>query len=205
LLGFVAGFLGAIPPGPVGVVVASHAADGRARQGMLVGLGAALVDTVLSGAIVLGAGPLLARITAPPLVRAFLAAAYAALGLMLLAEALIGKKKPKPSADAPHALGLRAFAGGVLRGVTNPTLAANWTMLVAGLTAAGLYAPSPLGGASFAIGVGAGVASYFTLLARAIGAAPRGHLAPWLRAIGGMTGLALVVLGSLGAARALVG
>src|SRR5262249_28097771 len=86
LLGFVAGFPGAPPPGPVGVVVASHAAEGRARQGMLVGLGAALVDTLLSGAIVLGAGPLLARLTAPPLVRAFLAAVYAVLGVMLLAE-----------------------------------------------------------------------------------------------------------------------
>jgi threonine/homoserine/homoserine lactone efflux protein len=194
VLGFAAGFLGAIPPGPVGMAVANHAAEGRTRQGVLTGLGAALVDTVLSGAIALGAGPLLARLTEPPIVRVFLAFAYAALGVMLVAEALLGKKKPRPAA-------IPGFAAGALRGITNPTLAANWTMLVAGLTAAGLYVPSPIGGASFAIGVGLGVSSYFTVLARAVGAAPSGRLAPWLRAIGGVTGAALVV----GAARALVG
>jgi threonine/homoserine/homoserine lactone efflux protein len=201
LLGFAAGFLGAIPPGPVGVVVANHAADGKTRQGVFTGLGAALVDTLLSGAIALGAGPLLARLTEPAIVRVFLAAAYAALGVMLVAEALVGERK-RPT-KRPRTIA--GFAGGALRGITNPTLAANWTMLVAGLTAAGLYVPSPLGGASFAIGVGLGVSSYFSLLARAVGSAPSGRIAPWLRAIGGVTGAALVLAGGLGAARALVG
>src|SRR5262249_4303827 len=149
----------------------------------------------------LGAGPLLARLTEPTIVRVFLAAAYAAIGVMLVAEALVGKKKKTPRPTRA----MSGFAGGALRGITNPTLAANWTMLVAGLTAAGFLVPSPLGGASFALGVGAGVAAYFTTLARAVGSAPSGRLAPWLRAIGGMTGAALVVAGGLGAARALVG
>ena len=201
LLGFAAGFLGAIPPGPVGVVVASHAAEGRTRQGVLTGLGAALVDTLLSGAIALGAGPMLARLTEPTIVRVFLAAAYAGLGVMLVAEALVGSKKK----ERPRQSGAFGFAGGVVRGITNPTLAANWTMLVAGLTASGIYVPSPLGGASFAIGVGLGVSSYFGILARAVGAAPSGRIAPWLRAIGGVTGAALVCAGGFGAARALVG
>jgi threonine/homoserine/homoserine lactone efflux protein len=202
LLGFVAGFLGAIPPGPVGLAVAGHAAEGRARRAVLVGLGAALVDTCLSGAIALGAGPLLARATEPPLVRAFLAAAYAGLGIMLVGESLLRTQRKR---RAPARGASTSFAGGVLRGIANPTLAANWAMLVAGLTASGLYAPSPAGGASFAIGVGTGVASYFTVLARAVGAAPNGRVAPWLRAIGGVTGAALVVAGGVGAARALVG
>jgi hypothetical protein len=69
----------------------------------------------------------------------------------------------------------------------------------------GLYVPSPAAGATLAIGVGAGVASYFTLLARAVGSAPRGRVAPWLRIVGGITGLGLVVAGSMGAAHALAG
>jgi threonine/homoserine/homoserine lactone efflux protein len=199
LLGLVAGFLGAVPPGPVGVAVARHAADGQLRRAVAVGLGASLVDTALSGAIALGAGPLLARFTESFAVRLFLAAAYGALGLMLLAESLFKKEK---ASQRPAPLG---FAGGVARGVVNPTLAANWTMLVAGLTATGLYAPSPAGGVAFGLGVGIGVASYFTLLARAVASAPGGRVAPWLRAVGGLTGVGLVAAAGFGAARALSG
>jgi threonine/homoserine/homoserine lactone efflux protein len=196
------GFVGAIPPGPAGMAIATHAAAGRQRRAISVALGAATVDVSLCAAIALGAGPILARVTDVPVVRVFLALAYAALGVFLLAETLLRRSAPKAAAPATAAPG---YLAGVLRGVTNPSLVANWTLVVTALTAAGALAPGPVSAFAFALGVGVGVVGWFVTLARVVARAPRARSAPWLRAAAGVTGVLLVVGGGVGTVRALFG
>jgi threonine/homoserine/homoserine lactone efflux protein len=204
LAGIAIGFLGAIPPGPSSMAVAAHAADGRSRRAVAVGLGAASVDATLCAAIALGAGPWLARLTEPPAVRVFLAVAYAVLGALLVVEAILRPKRAR-APRASVAQRIDGFASGVLRGVTNPTLVANWTMVIAALSSTRVLPPGPSAGALFAAGVGLGVAAWFAILARVVGSAPQDRLAPWLRGAGILTGALLVAGGGLGCFRALVG
>jgi threonine/homoserine/homoserine lactone efflux protein len=196
------GFVGAIPPGPAGMAIATHAAEGRGRRAIAVALGAATVDVALCAAIALGAGPFLARLTEAPIVRLFLAVAYATLGVFLLAETLL-RRAPKAVARVAPAGG--GYFAGVLRGVTNPSLVANWTVVVTALTAAGALRPGPASGVAFALGVGAGVVGWFAALGHVVARAPSARRAPWLRAAAGVTGVLLIVGGGVGTVRALLG
>jgi threonine/homoserine/homoserine lactone efflux protein len=198
------GFVGAIPPGPAGMAIASHAAEGRERRAIAVALGAATVDVVLCAAIALGAGPTLARLVEAPIVRLFLAVAYAALGAFLLAETLL-RRAPRRAAPVRPAATHTGYLSGVLRGVTNPSLLANWTLVVTALTAAGALRPGATSGLAFALGVGAGVVGWFASLAHLVSRAPRAKSAPWLRAAAGLTGVLLLVAGGVGTVRALFG
>jgi threonine/homoserine/homoserine lactone efflux protein len=195
------GFAGAIPPGPAGMAIATHAAEGRGRRAIAVALGAATVDVALCAAIALGAGPFLARLTEAPIVRLFLAMAYATLGVFLLAETLLRRGKRK-LAVAPAGGG---YVAGVFRGVTNPSLVANWTLVVTALTAAGALRPGAVGAIAFALGVGAGVVGWFAALTGVVSRAPRTQSAPWLRLAAGLTGALLVVAGGVGTVRAILG
>ena len=206
-VGCLIGFVGAIPPGPAGMAIATHAAEGRARRAIAVALGAATVDVMLCAAIALGAGPFLARLTEPSIVRVFLAAAYAGLGVLLLVETLL-RRTPRKAAPVGAVAAPPANTGyfaGVVRGVTNPRLLANWTMVVTALTAAGVLGAGRASAAAFALGVGVGVVGWFAALAHVVARTPRGKSAPWLRAAGGRTGVLLIVGGSVGTVRALFG
>lgn len=199
-VGAATGFLGAIPPGPAGIAVAGHAACGQSRRAVAIGLGSALVDFVLCAAVSLGAGSAIARLTEPPWVRASLAGVYALLGAWMLARALLRRSAP---AGAPARRSRDGFAGGVLRGLANPSLLANWTLVIAGLGAAGLLPKGAIAGLAFALGVGIGVGGWFSALARIVARARGGRLAGWLRAAGAAVGLVLMVGGGAAAVRAL--
>jgi threonine/homoserine/homoserine lactone efflux protein len=205
VVGAAAGFAGAIPPGPVGLAVASHASEGRAARALRVGIGAALVDATLCAAIGLGAGPTLVRLTAPAPVRVFVAIAYAALGVFLLAETLLRPGRVARPSAAPTAARGDGFARGALRGVTNPSLIANWTLVVTALGAADVLPPGPIAAFAFALGVGVGVGGWFAVLTRLVaGARARGErIAPWLRGAGALTGALLLAGGGVGVVRAL--
>ncbi len=84
--------------------------------------------------------------------RVFLAAAYVFLGAMLLGEALLRRRDTKR--DEPAHGG---YFAGVVRAITNPSLIANWTLAITGLTATGALPRGAGAAAAFAIGVGAGV------------------------------------------------
>lgn len=199
-VGAAAGFLGAIPPGPAGLAVAGHAASGHSRRAVAVGLGSALVDLVLCAVIALGAGPALARLTEPPWIRASLAAVYALVGAVLLAKALRRRRAPAP----PAASSRDGFAGGVLRALANPSLLANWSLVVAGLGAAGLLPKGLLAGLAFALGVGLGSGSWFSALTRIVSRVRAAKLAVWLQAAGAAVGLMLLLGGGAATVHALL-
>ncbi len=206
-LGAATGFLGAIPPGPASMAVADHAASGRARRAVSVGLGAALVDFLLCASISTGAGPTLARMTHPTWVRAALAIGYAAVGVVMIAQSLRAKGKgtgravwqTKPTGEKAS-LG---FAGGMLRGIANPSLFANWTLVIAGLGASGLLPRGPLAGLAFAVGVGVGVSGWFSALARIVDRLRGARFSRWLRYSGLAVGSLLLAGGMVATLRAL--
>jgi threonine/homoserine/homoserine lactone efflux protein len=198
-VGFAAGFVGAIPPGPVGLSVMRDASEGRVADAIRTGLGGATVDTVICAAVGVGAGPLLARLTSPA-VRASLSVVYLLAGAAVLVRELLRAKGSTPAPPRARAV---SYAQGLARAALNPALVANWAMLVAFLLANGLLAPRTSSTLPFAVGAGVGVAGWFTLLARAL-ASPRPRWAiPWVRRATLVAALGVVATGGAGLVQAL--
>jgi threonine/homoserine/homoserine lactone efflux protein len=198
-VGAATGFFGAIPPGPASMAVADHAASGRARRAISVGLGAALVDFLLCASISTGAGPTIARLTHPSWVRAALAIAYATVGMVMIAHSLRARRRGAPPTKESSV----GFAGGMLRGIANPSLFANWTLVIAGLGASGLLPQGPLAGLAFALGVGLGVSGWFSALARIVDRVRGARFSSWLRISGLTVGALLLAGGAVATFRAL--
>jgi threonine/homoserine/homoserine lactone efflux protein len=206
-LGSACGFVGAIPPGPVGLAVMRHASEDRMAAAVRSGLGGATVDTIICVAVGAGAAPTLARL-ASPAVRGSLSLIYVAIGLVVVVREL--RRPPVEGAQPPATpRGARlSYAEGVLRGALNPSLVANWALLIAFLLANRVLSPEPASSLAFALGVGVGVASWFTVLARLI-ASPRSASTPprsayWVRRAT-LAGAVMVVLsGGAGVVQTLV-
>jgi threonine/homoserine/homoserine lactone efflux protein len=197
-LGCVAGFLGALPPGPVGMALVQHAREGRASSAVRIALGAASVDTAVCTLLALGAGPILQRLTAHAAARMTLSAVCLVTGVMLMMTEL--RRRSVPRFDGSP---IASYASGVLRALANPALAANWTLLMAALLAHGLLLPGRTFGLAFAVGAGVGVICWFGLLVRLVGGARGRAIEPWLRAGTAVGGATLVVSGLIGAVHAL--
>ena len=174
LTGFLAGFFGAIPPGPINVTVLKKTLHGQRKDAFRVAFGGAAVDMLICGVIGLGLGWALESVTTNRWVRGFLSLFLVAYGLKLL----IWDRKKDDEAERlasmngnstdPIALPRRAsrfpFAMGLLQGAANPTLVVNWTLLVSFLVGHRLFRPTPLPAGIFAIGVGIGVFAWFSLV-----------------------------------------
>jgi threonine/homoserine/homoserine lactone efflux protein len=198
--GCVAGFLGAIPPGPVGLGVAARAGEGRTTDALLMGLGGALVDTTARAAIAVGAGPLLLRMCAHPPVRFALSLVYVAIG----ATILLRKAPSAPTAASRMRRAFPSWAEGAGRAALNPATVANWTLLLAALETTGLVGTRVPDGLAFAAGIGVGVTLWFWALTRVL-ASPRVRAKGAAIRLGtAVAALTLVATGSLGALRAIV-
>jgi threonine/homoserine/homoserine lactone efflux protein len=212
VVGCTVGFLGAVPPGPVGLSVVRRATAGSVAEATRIGLGGATVDFAICTALALGASPLLVALTSHAAVRGVLSALYLGVGIAILVREL---RRPRmsalpdvPGAPAESAADTRpsvaSYVRGVLGGALNPTLIANWSLAMATLLATGLLAPGAEAGAAFAVGVGSGVFGWFALLARLVGGARTRAHGTWVRFGTLAAALALVVTGGLGAARTLL-
>jgi hypothetical protein len=73
----------------------------------------------------------------------------------------------------------RAFLTGFLQGAANPGPFVNWTLFISFLIGHRLLDPSPAGTSGFAVGVGLGVFSWFTLLIRTAHRL-KDHSGPWV-------------------------
>jgi threonine/homoserine/homoserine lactone efflux protein len=173
--GFVGGFVGAIPPGPIGITCLRRSLLGERRQAYRVALGGASVDLLTCALIGFGIGWVLERFVASPWVRGPLALFLVASGVKLLLDARRssnvgdggrGRASNTPPPAAASAAGL-PFLTGFLQGAANPGPFVNWTLFISFLIGHRLLDPSPAGAGGFAIGVGLGVFSWFSLLIRA--------------------------------------
>ena len=176
VIGFLAGFLGAIPPGPLNVTVLRKSLQGRRREAYRVAAGGSAVDILVCLLIGLGLGWILEKVATNFWVRTALALFLVAYGLKLLVvdrrrDKLVlaaGSAEPtgsgETSAPATGPVGLRYILTGLLQGAANPALFVNWTILISFLVSHRLFVPSVRSALGFALGVGAGVFAWFALL-----------------------------------------
>ena len=187
MCGFIGGFVGAIPPGPIGVTCLRRSLLGERRQAYRVALGGASVDVLTCALIGFGIGWLIERIVTSAWVRGPLALFLVASGVKLLLDARgksgedtgarVGPAAPAPTVEAGGE-GL-SFLTGFLQGAANPGPFVNWTLFISFLIGHRLLDPSPAGAGGFAVGVGLGVFSWFTLLIRAAYRF-KDHAGPWV-------------------------
>ena len=172
VVGFLAGFLGAIPPGPLNVTCLRKGLQGKRREAYRVAVGGSVVDTLVCLLIGLGLGWILEKVVTNPWVRSILAVFLVGYGLKLLfvdrrrdRNDLVARAAPspdEPESDAPA--GIRSFLTGLLQAAANPALFVNWTLLVSFLVSHRLFVPSVASALGFALGVGIGVFVWFTVL-----------------------------------------
>ena len=176
VMGFLAGFLGAIPPGPLGVTCLRKSLHGERRDAYRVALGGASVDTLICALIGLGLGWILEKVVTNPWVRGTLALFLVGYGAKLLfVDARRDAERIDPGAFAPGLHRRRPadpqegrlrlpVLTGLLQGAANPVLFVNWTLFISFLVGHRLFVPTAAGAGGFALGVGLGVFSWFAVL-----------------------------------------
>lgn len=187
--GFIGGFIGAIPPGPIGITCLRRSLLGESRQAYRVALGGASVDVLTCALIGFGVGWVLEKVVTSPWVRGPLALFLVASGVKLLVDArgTWGERDGARTQTRTTPPGMTASAGvaslpfltGFLQGAANPGPFVNWTLFISFLIGHRLLDPSPAGTGGFAVGVGLGVFSWFTLLIR-IAHRLKDHSGPWV-------------------------
>jgi len=175
VMGFLAGFIGAIPPGPLNVTCLRKSLQGERRDAYRVAFGGAAVDTFICALIGLGLGWILEKVVTNPWVSRALALFIVGYGAKLL---LVDARRDTERTDAvashvqftPHPPEARGGSfrfpvlTGLLQGAANPALIVNWTLFISFLVGHRLFVPSAAGAGGFALGVGLGVFSWFVLL-----------------------------------------
>jgi threonine/homoserine/homoserine lactone efflux protein len=177
LCGLLAGFVGAIPPGPLGITCLRKSLQGEKREAYRVAFGGASVDILICALIGFGLGWILEKVVTNPWVRGSLAVFLVAYGAKLL---LVDARRDTNKSDGSHArvrflpapthakkkdIAMRLpFVTGLLQGAANPALFVNWTLFISFLVGHRLLVPSPAGAGGFALGVGLGVFGWFATL-----------------------------------------
>ncbi len=172
--GFIGGFVGAISSGPIGITCLRKSLLGDRREAYRVALGSASVDLLICALIGFGVGWALERVVDSPWVRVPLALFLVSSGITLLADARRNRTNGGGPGEESPVLPTRPnvrmgalrlpFLIGFLQGAANPGPFVNWTLFISFLIGHGLLDSSPAGAAGFAVGVGLGVFSWFTVL-----------------------------------------
>lgn len=215
VVGFLAGFFGAIPPGPINVTVIRKASQGRMRDALRVALGGALIDTLICALIGLGFGWLLVLVMTKTSVKMVLALFLIAYGVKILAvdrkrEAANGANGGGDGGSGPEGAPRKAgfnlpFLVGVLQGAANPALFVNWTLLTGFLVGHRLLATGPAPAAGFALGIGLGVLSWFVLLGELVERLRNHPAGEWIRKSTTVAGVLLVLFGLFFSVKTLAG
>jgi threonine/homoserine/homoserine lactone efflux protein len=204
LIGFLAGFFGAIPPGPLNVNILRKTLHNRRRDAFRTALGGAAVDALICGVIGLGFGWAIQAVVSNRWVRGFLALFLLAYGLKILfwdrareeAAERLAAANHEGSGETPQPTGHVSrfpLLTGILQGAANPALVVNWTLLISFLVSHQLLLPRPLPAGAFALGIGLGVFSWFALLIELLSTVSS-HAA-WVRHSTIVAGLILVLFG----------
>ncbi len=159
-LGFAFGFVGSIPvAGPISLLVVAYSLQARYRDALALAAGGALAEGAYAALAFRGMSTLLARYpSALPWSRAAGAVVLTGLGIAFLrGHASSGERKP----SASHR---RSFLTGFGLTALNPTLLVTWTAATTTLYGTGLLSPDTATATPFAIGAGAGIVSWFSVL-----------------------------------------
>ncbi len=207
VVGLLAGFFGAIPPGPINVTVIRKSSQGKLRDALRVALGGALIDTLICGLIGLGFGWLLDKVMTIRWVKGILALFLVGYGLKIL---LVDRKReavdengaangsgqvPPLSANGRKPGFHLPFLVGALQGAANPALFVNWTLLTGFLVGHRLLPTGPGPATGFALGIGVGVFAWFLALAKLVEHLRNHPAGDWIRKSTTVAGLLLVAFG----------
>lgn len=212
LVGFLAGFFGAIPPGPLNVTCLRKGLQGARRDAYRIAAGGAVVDVLVCLLIGLGLGWILEKVVTNPWVRATLAIFLVGYGLKFLlvdgrqdAARHVPLRRvpdfrltPAAGADAngaPAPGDVRHVLTGLLQGAANPALFVNWTILISFLVGHRLFVPSAVSALAFALGVGTGVFAWFALLIQ-LADRWKEHAGAWVARSAVLAGVLLVGFGA---------
>lgn len=201
LAGVAVGLFGAIPPGPVNVNVIRKASLNQTREALRVGLGAALVDTVICGFVAMGFGWVLEKVVNNPWTRLGLALFLLASGLKILVfdrrrDAERDVTGPGLTAPPKEVSGSRfPLLVGVLQGAANPALFVNWTLIISFLVGHRILPAGLLAGATFAVGVGVGVFTWFFILTELVERLKNHPSGEWIRKSTFAAGVLLIAFG----------
>jgi len=217
LVGALAGFFGAIPPGPLNITILRKTLHGGSRDAFRIAAGGAAVDALLCGLIGLGFGWLLERVVTNRWIKAPLALFLVAYGLKILfwdarrdASALADRENgdsgstraPAPSAGRSSLSVLM----GLLQGAANPTLLVTWTLLISFLVGHRLLETGPVPALGFALGVGLGVFGWFALLIELVEKKLKGlAVGVWMRRTTLLAGALLILFGLFFSYRSIAG
>src|SRR5664279_3607280 len=205
-MGFLAGFIGAIPPGPLGITCLRKSLQGEKRDAYRVALGGATVDAFICALIGLGLGWILEKVVTSPWVKGALALFLVGYGAkLLLVDARRDANRTDPGTSrmqfTPHPPAAREgglfrfpVLTGLVQGAANPALFVNWTLFISFLVGHRLFVPSPDGAGGFALGVGLGVFSWFALLVELVDRW-RARAGAWVSRSTIVAGALLVVFG----------
>ena len=205
VMGFLAGFIGAIPPGPLGITCLRKSLQGEKRDAYRVALGGATIDAFICALIGLGLGWILEKVVTNPWVKGPLALFLVGYGAKLLfVDARRDANRtdpgtsrlhftPRPPAASPDKLRLPVLTG-LLQGAANPALFVNWTLFISFLVGHRLFVPSAAGAGGFALGVGLGVFAWFSLLTEFVDRW-RARAGAWVHRSTLVAGALLVVFG----------
>jgi len=205
LIGLFAGFLGAIPPGPLNVTLLRKSLQGRRREAFRVALGGAAVDALICGFIGLGFGWLLEKVVTNRWVKGPLALFLVAYGLKILWDAWhdgrqepwrenSGSSTPLPEPPASSQFRLHVLVG-LLQGAANPALFVNWTLLLTFLWGHQLLGTGAAPATGFSLGVGVGVFAWFTVLIEVLERLKGLGVGGWVQRFTVMAGALLVLFG----------
>lgn len=207
LAGLLAGFFGAIPPGPINVTVIRKASRREAGEAFRVALGGAFVDALICALVGMGFGWAISWLTANRWVKGGLALFLLAYGLKVL---LVDRKKDAEARADKAALHVRhavpaipprgerwglPLVVGLLQGAANPALIVNWTLVIGFLVGHGILGTSLIPVAIFAAAVGVGVLGWFALLIEMVLRLDGHPAGRWLRHSTTLAGLLLVAFG----------
>ncbi len=213
LIGFLAGFIGAIPPGPLNVSILRKTLHNRRRDAFRAALGGAAVDALICGVIGLGFGWAIEAVVSNRWVRGVLALFLIAYGLKILlldrareeeAERLAAGNDEGSGETPPRPGRVSRFPviTGILQGAANPALVVNWTLLISFLVSHRLFLPRPLPAAAFALGIGVGVFAWFWLLIELLSGVSARTV--WVRHSTLVAGILLVLFGIYFTARSVL-
>lgn len=205
LIGFLAGFFGAIPPGPLNVSILRKTLHGHRRDAFRVAYGGAAIDALICGVIGLGLGWALETLATNRWVRGFLALFLMIYGLKLLFWDLKREEEVErlaaengPGADTgpvtPRPTSRLPFLTGILQGAANPALVVNWTLLIGFLVGHRLYVPRPASAGVFAVGIGIGVFAWFALVIELLSAVSD-RAGAWVKRSTALAGVLLIAFG----------
>jgi threonine/homoserine/homoserine lactone efflux protein len=159
IAGFAMAFFGSMPPvGPIAVLLLERGVSGRAREGLRIGWGAALAETIYCALATAGVSELMKRYSIVETI-----ARFAGVAILVVLGVYFVRFRVKPQNAPVDEKKRRPFALGFSISAANPTLVITWSGSIATLLAFTHARFDVAARGLFVAGVCAGMLAWFHL------------------------------------------